>query len=345
MRTPARTARLLIRPFVDDDLDALLERRNEPDVARYQNWQLPFTREQGEQLVSELLRLGGPTPGEWWMAAVCDPESGEVLGDLALHLDAGGHTAEVGYTFGRAHWGQGYAVEAVEWLLDHVFDELGVTRAVGQLHPENLASARVLERTGFLFEGHTRSSYWVGDECSDDWIYGQLRADREQWRNRPRTPPDSVRLVEITPDTVRAVARLATHHSQRQFVAPVEASFGDALYPEVVDGAPLVPWLRAVEADGDLVGFVMLALRTDAHPETYLWRFLIDRLHQRRGIGRRVLDLLADDCRSRGDTTLLTSWVPGPGSPEPLYLAHGFVPTGVVEDGEIEGRWTFEPSA
>ncbi len=340
MFTPIRTDRLLIRGFTPEDADALAKRRNDPVVAEYQNWLRPFTDEQAQRLASDVAELGGPTPGEWWMAAICDPATGEMFGDLALHLDAGGHTAEVGYTLNSEHWGNGYAVEAVEWLVSYVFDELGVTRAVGQLHPDNPASARVLERTGFVFEGHTRSSFWLGDECSDDWIYGQTRDDRERWKNRPRTPPDDLRLVEITPDTVDTVAALATHKTQERFVAPVSASYGDALFPEVVDGAPVVPWLRAIEADCELVGFVMLAVRTPHHPAPYLWRFLVDRLHQRRGIGGRVLDLIADECRSEGATTLLTSWEPGRGTPEPFYLANGFVPTGQIVDGEIEARRT-----
>ncbi len=342
MFTPIQTERLLIRGFTPDDADALAQRRNDPAVAEYQDWLLPFTDEQARQVANEVAALGGPTPGHWWMAAVCDPTSGEVFGDLALHLDADGHTAEVGYTFARQHWGNGYAVEALEWLVSYVFDELGVTRAEGKLHPDNPASAQLLERTGFVFEGHTRSSFWLGDECSDDWIYGQTREDRERWTNRLRTPPEDLRLVKITPDTVYKVARLTTHKTQERFVSPVRVSYGDALFPEVIDGAPVVPWLRAIEADGDLVGFVMLAARTPHHPEPYLWRFLVDRLHQRRGIGHRVLDLIADECRADGATTLLTSWEPGRGTPEPFYLAHGFVPTGQIVDGEIEARWTLD---
>ncbi len=75
-----------------------------------------------------------------------------------------------------------------------------MTRVEGMLHPDNPASAMVLERVGMLFEGHTRSSFWVGDENSDDWLYGMTRADWEAWRDRPRSRPDEVRLVEITPD-------------------------------------------------------------------------------------------------------------------------------------------------
>jgi RimJ/RimL family protein N-acetyltransferase len=336
--TSIRTERLLIRPFRESDIDAYLARRSDPDVARYQDWELPYSRERAERVVKHQMTLAGPEEGEWWMAIVCDPDSGVVFGDVGAELSWQGRTAEVGYTFAKEHWGRGYAVEAVEALVEHLFEVIEVTRVCGMLHPDNPASAMVLERTGFLFEGHTRSSFWVGDELSDDWIYGMTRPDWEKWRGRPRHPPDEVQLVEITPENVAEVLALKTHRTQEEFVAPMLRSFADALIPEVVNGAPVVPWMRAVTADDEIVGFVMLALTTEHHPEPYLWRLLVDRLHQRRGIGERALGLVIAECRRRGDRTLLTSWGEGRGSPRGFYIANGFEPTGEVVDGETEGR-------
>ncbi len=338
MFSPIRTARLLIRSFRPEDAVGLAQRRSDPVVAEYQNWTIPFSIDDAERIVAELVAMEGPANEEWWMAIVCDAATEEVLGDLALHLSSEGHTAEVGYTFAAEHWGHGYAVEALQALVDHLFDEVGVTRVFGMLHPGNPASAMVLERCGFLFEGHTRSSFWLGGECSDDWIYGLIRDDWDAWRQRHRSRPNEVRLVEISAANERTVSRLRTHKTQESFVAPMTWSFTDALFPEVVDGAPVIPWMRAVEADGELVGFVMLALRTRHHPEPYLWRLLIDRLHQRRGIGGRVLDLVAEECRGMGDTTLLTSWREGKGSPRAFYLRRGFEPTGRIVDDETEAR-------
>jgi RimJ/RimL family protein N-acetyltransferase len=335
---PIRTERLLIRPFQSDDLAGFVARRNHPEVAKYQDWALPFTQEQGEKIVGELVAMEGPERDEWWMAIVSDATTGQVLGDLALHLSENGKTAEVGYTFDREHWGNGYAVESLTALVDYAFEELDVTRVFGMLHPDNPASAMVLERTGLLYEGRTKLSYWLGEENSDDLIYGMIRSDWERWRDRPREPPQEVSLVEVTMENEEEVLALTTHKSQEQFVASMVWSFVDASRPEVVDGAPLVPWMRAVEADREIAGFTMLALRTEHHPEPYLWRLLIDRRHQRRGIGGRAMDLVEEECRQMGDQSLLTSWVEGKGSPAPFYLARGFEVTGRIVDGEIEGR-------
>lgn len=188
MFTPIRTARLLIRAMIPDDAPGLAARRSDPEVARYQNWTTPYPLERAEAMVAALLAEDGPLNDEWWMGSVCEANSGEVLGDLVLHLEHEGRTAEIGYTFFRSHWGKGFAVEALEALIAYLFEELDVTRVFGMLHPDNPASAMVMERCGLLFEGHTKSSFWLDGEVSDDWIYGMTRPDWEAWRARPRTP-------------------------------------------------------------------------------------------------------------------------------------------------------------
>jgi RimJ/RimL family protein N-acetyltransferase len=340
--TPLRTARLLIRPLRPDDAVALAARRSEPEVARYQNWLTPYPVERAESMIADIARLEGPTDGEWWMAAIADPGDTTVIGDLVVHLTWGGRTAEIGYTLTQNAWGKGYAAEAAEALVTHLFETMGVTRVEAMLHPDNAASALVLERLGLLFEGHTRASFWLGDDNSDDWIYGMTRSDWEAWRSRPRQPAHDVSLSEVTAESLAEVRRLRTHRSQERFVAPVAQSLGDALLPPAVDGHPVEPWYRCVVADGDIVGFVMLSRSNDVHREPYLWRLLIDRMHQRRGIGRRVIDLVIAQCRTWGDRTLMVSWVPGKGSPEPMYLSLGFAPTGDVVDGEVVARLRFD---
>jgi RimJ/RimL family protein N-acetyltransferase len=333
-----RIRRLVLRPVRPDDVGPLFERRNDPRVAELQAWEIPYPRERAESIITDVLAMDGPVDGQWFMSTVVEAATDEVVGDLVLHLTNESRTAEVGYSMSTRHWGKGYAAEALEAFVAWILEALPVTRLTGMLHPDNRASAMVLERTGFLFEGHTRLSFWLGEDNSDDWIYGMTRPDWESWRSRTRTPPDEVRLAPVTPGNKAALLDLRTHNSQRAFVAPVLDSFADALLPDVVNGSPLVPWMRAIEADGQTVGFLMMALTTPSHPEPYLWRLLVDRVHQRRGIGSRALDLLADECRAMGDSTLLVSWAEGKGSPRLFYLAQEFLPTGRIVEGETEAR-------
>ncbi len=335
MFTMLRTGRLVVRPPEHGDADALHARRNDPEVAELQAWTLPVERESVEQILDQAAALDGPTDGQWWMATVC-LHDGEIIGDLAVRTSWEGKSAEIGFTLARAHWGHGYALEASGELVRWLFEEQGATRVHAMAHPDNHASTMLLERLGMLYEGRTRSSFWVGDECTDDVLYGMTRQDWTAWQDRPRNPATNVEFVEITPENSRAVEELATHYSQRRFVATVEQSFSDALFPRPHEGKEVTPWLRAVRADGELAGFVMVALVEGQPP--YLWRLLVDRTHQRRGLGDRVIDLLIDQCRVWDADRLDVSWGEGRGSPQPFYERRGFVPTGKIEDGETEAR-------
>jgi diamine N-acetyltransferase len=143
-----------------------------------------------------------------------------------------------------------------------------------------------------------------------------------------------VTLRPITSETVRAVTQLSVAPGQEHFVAPNAVSLSQALFSDEA-------WYRAIHADDEMVGFVMLADETmkpdpPAVPKVFLWRFMLDQRHQRRGIGREAIRLVCEHARSRsGIDVLYTSYVPGEGSPGPFYLGLGFVPTGEMEGDEI----------
>lgn len=159
-------------------------------------------------------------------------------------------------------------------------------------------------------------------EASGEW--------REARGTIPRTVGEgaAVELREVTKDTVRIICGLQVSPPQRGFVAPNAVSFAEALFTPNA-------WYRAIVADDVPVGFVMLSLDPDA-AEYWLWRLMIADDLQRRGYGSRTLELIVDHVRTLPNATrLFVSWGQGAGSPEPLYLGRGFVPTGEVEDGEI----------
>lgn len=341
---PITTDRLVLRAPVATDAAALHTRRNDPSVARWQSWPTPFPADEARAIIDGAAEEGGPTRDNWWMLTIDsgagEPEAGSIVGDVGLHLDASGTVAEIGYSLHPRFWRRGYATEAAGAVVARLFStEPKLVRVEASTHPDNHASASVLEHCGFIHEGRSRFSFpprHHDETHSDGVFYGLLRTDHRRWAERPTAPPAEVALVEVTSENLRTVRDLATHKSQERLVAPVMYSLGQALHPPVWDGVPVEPWHRAVLADGDIVGFVMLGLQPNKAP--YLWRLLIDRQHQRRGIGRRVLDLVVDEAKRLGATELSVSWVPGHGSPERFYLEYGFHTTGDPdEDGEIPG--------
>jgi diamine N-acetyltransferase len=145
--------------------------------------------------------------------------------------------------------------------------------------------------------------------------------------------PD-VRLEPITPDNVKAVFDLELAPGQDRFVAPNPWSLAQAV------AESSIAWPRAIVADGQVVGFLMLEI--DPHEEDgrlfWLWRLMIGAAWQRRGYGTAALRLALDAVRGRGGTEIYTSWVPDPHGPGRFYERLGFEPTGEVDDGEVVAR-------
>jgi diamine N-acetyltransferase len=143
-------------------------------------------------------------------------------------------------------------------------------------------------------------------------------------------------LREITDENRGAVLELHVAPTQEPFVGTVAGALGDAL--EIPEGNP---WYRAIYADDQPVGFVMLSWNVTPEPPRiigpwFLWKLLVDKRHQGRGYGRAAVRIVADIVRANGAAELLTSCVPGDDGPERFYLRIGFTPTGELdENGEI----------
>ena len=338
---PFATERLTIRAARPDDADAVMAYRNDPDVARYQDWAVPYPLEKVRANIEDDRHVGErPVAGEAWVVAI--DLAGTMIGDIYLGLEDAGAVATIGYTLARAHHGKGYAAEAVGAVIDRLLGERPqVHRINASVDPANVASIRLLESLGFTLEGIARKAALIRGEWLDDARYGLLREERTAWLARPTSAPSAVRLVEVTDANLRAVAQMATFGWQERLVAPNLWSLAQALRPGNDDaGGPLQPWVRAIEADGEPVGFVMLAAPTPTQPAPFLWRLMIDRRHQRRRIGQLALSLVIEQAVAWGTTALDVGWMPGIGSPAPFYVRNGFEPTGEVVDEEIFARLT-----
>ncbi len=94
-------------------------------------------------------------------------------------------SASLGYCLTDAAWGHGYATEAAGALLQWAFESLDLNRVQAEADTRNAASARVLEKLGFVREGTLREDCVVDGDVSDSWVYGLLE---REWR--PPSEPD-----------------------------------------------------------------------------------------------------------------------------------------------------------
>jgi RimJ/RimL family protein N-acetyltransferase len=183
---PVATDRLLLRPFVAADLDAVVDLQSRLDVVR-QLYDEPLDRAGAQgYLDRRIARVRLAEEGDGLNLAVERRDDGTFVGHVNLHYVSAVHrVGEVGYVVHPDHRGLGYATEALRPLLAIGFDHLGLHRMIGRLDARNTASARVLEKLGMRREAHHVENEWVKGEWTDELVYAVL--DREWLASEGRT--------------------------------------------------------------------------------------------------------------------------------------------------------------
>ncbi|MFC4931717.1 GNAT family N-acetyltransferase [Massilia sp. GCM10023247] len=168
------TARLVLRPFTHGDAAALFGVFSDEQVVRF--WSSgPWTEMvQADKMIEEAMlayREGGLARYAIALAA-----TDELIGICNLRgFFEQNRRCELGYALASAHWGRGYAFEALEALLGHAFSSLDMNRIEADIDPRNDASARLLERLGFRQEGYMPQRWFVHGEFADTAFYGLLK--------------------------------------------------------------------------------------------------------------------------------------------------------------------------
>ncbi len=168
MALPLKTRRLEIREFESGDLRAVHACTSDPVVARWFSWG-PNTESETRDFLERVVRDATLPARESYVLAVVFSEHG-LIGTCFLDRRRE-REFELGYYLRRDHWNQGIATEAVEAVVPFAFRELGAHRIFARVDPENLASARVLERVGFRLEDHFRSDRLIKGEWRDSLVY------------------------------------------------------------------------------------------------------------------------------------------------------------------------------
>lgn len=177
------TARLRLRPFTDADADPLFALHSSTHVMRY--WDSPPWTEPARAGLFLARCRTIAEEGTGARVAIDRASDGAFVGWCGLTaFDADHRSASLGYCLDPATWGHGYATEAAHAVLRWAFDTLDLNRVQAESDTRNAASARVLEKVGFVREGTLREDCVVNGEVSDSWVFGLIRRDR-----RPSATP------------------------------------------------------------------------------------------------------------------------------------------------------------
>ena len=147
------TERLVLRQFIEDDVDELFDLDSDPAVTRFLTGGKPTPGDEiRNKILPAYLRYYELFEGFGFWAAV-EKSSGEFLGWFEFRPPEGGGTDEVelGYRLRRSAWGKGYATEGSRALIRKGFVDLGVRRVVAETMAVNAASRRVMEKAGLTY--------------------------------------------------------------------------------------------------------------------------------------------------------------------------------------------------
>lgn len=163
-----------LRPWRREDVISILPYANNEKIARNLRdaFPHPYTQKDAEDFIASCLN----TKEEEALVRTIDVD-GEAVGSIGLFLgkDVYRKSGELGYWLAEPFWGQGIMTGAVSQMCQEGFDRFDIVRIYAEPYAHNLASRRVLEKTGFSLEGILRKSVYKRGNYLDSCIFALLR--------------------------------------------------------------------------------------------------------------------------------------------------------------------------
>ena len=175
------TERLNIRKLQAADLDDFHLYRSNPEVTKYQGFDvmnkeqaINFITDQKEKLLGEA--------GEWIYYGLEDFSTQQLIGDCAIMFHASdSRIVEIGITISHLHQKKGYGKEVLIGLLSFLFDTKQVLRIIEIVDTRNTGSIKLLESIGFRKEGHFIENVWFKGKWANEYQYALLK---REWKKR-----------------------------------------------------------------------------------------------------------------------------------------------------------------
>lgn len=169
--------RLLIRPIMQEDNQAVFRYRSDKETNKYQGW---IPRSLAE--VDEFIAKNPSTfnlPESWFQLVMIDRTSTRIIGDIGVHFFGHEHLqVELGCTIKKEFQQQGYAKEGLKTVMQALFQQYNKHRIIASVAPENKAYIQLLTSLGFRQEAHFVKSYFHNGTWEDDILFAMLA---EEW--------------------------------------------------------------------------------------------------------------------------------------------------------------------
>ncbi|HQW85627.1 MAG TPA: GNAT family N-acetyltransferase [Flavobacteriales bacterium] len=168
-----RTPRLLLRPFVLQDAEALFKLRSDEQVMAMIGRPRTTSLEDARALIERTWSDQAASNAVSWAVQLAG--ASEMCGTIGLYRpNWEHHRIEVGYLLRPELWGQGLMGEALHAVVDLAFARYGFHSVEAITDPRNTASRRLLEKNGFVLEGLFKENYHWNGSFLDSAVYSRL---------------------------------------------------------------------------------------------------------------------------------------------------------------------------
>ena len=173
------TERLLLRRFTPDDASAIFHNwASDPEVTKFLTWP-PHTSVTVSQKVLEQWVSAYDNPKYYqWAVTVKDNGTAPMGSISVVQMNEDVQMVEIGYCIGKKWWHQGITSEALQAVIDFLFDEVGANRVQACHDVNNPHSGMVMKKCGMKYEGTLRSAAVNNQGVCDVSIYALLKSDR-----------------------------------------------------------------------------------------------------------------------------------------------------------------------
>lgn len=173
------TNRLILRRFVREDAAAMYRNwASDPEVTKYLTWPAHASELVSQRVLEDW--VGAYAKDSYYQWAITLKSHGEEpVGSISVvDMREDIAMAHIGYCIGKNWWHQGIASEALQAVMDFLFDAVGMNRLEARHDPRNPHSGRVMMKCGMRYEGTMRSADRNNQGICDACYYAQLKQER-----------------------------------------------------------------------------------------------------------------------------------------------------------------------
>lgn len=167
------TERLVLRQIINEDETELFLMRSNANIMRYIPRPIPKTIDDLKPLLQAFNE--GVSKGESISWGITLKPDNKIIGHIGfVRLSKENYRAEVGYLLKEDYHGTGIMLEALNAVSRYGFETLKLHSIEALVRPENIASCKLLEKSGFIQEAHFKENFFYNDQFEDTVVYSLL---------------------------------------------------------------------------------------------------------------------------------------------------------------------------